>query len=259
MAKKNNKVKIGFRRRLSLYYLRFMTLIKITILITIGLLLFTNFFDTQKQKLFKIFTEISAKHGFVFEHLITAGQKNIPMQDIMEAIGTDEGVPIYSLNIDDIKARMDESPWVKVSLVERRLPNTLYIAIVENVPIAIWQSEQKLYLIDENGNSITSKNIENFGDLIHVVGKSANVYARSLLEDLNKHSNLAKKVISAVMQGQRRWDLNLEQKINVKMPDKAFDEAYEYLNSLNKQDKLFNQNYKTIDLRDPSKYYLEKH
>ena len=70
---------------------------------------------------------------------------------------------------------------------------------------------------------------------------------------------MAKKVVSAVRYGQRRWDLNLEQKINVKMPEKGFQEAYDYLNSLNKEGKLFDQNYKVINLKDPSKYYMEKH
>ena len=49
------------------------------------------------------------------------------------------------------------------------------------------------------------------------------------------------------------------QKINVKMPEKGFQEAYDYLNSLNKEGKLFDQNYKVINLKDPGKYYIEKH
>ena len=256
---KNNKVKLGFRRRLSLYYARLMLVVKIAIFFIAILLLFTNFFQLQKQKIFNIFVDITGSAGFVLENLITEGQRNTSMNDITEAIGADQGVPIYSLNIDDIRKRIEDNPWVKIALVERRLPNTLYVAIIERTPIAIWQFKQKIYLIDEDGNRITSKNIEKFGDLIHVVGQDANVYARGLIEDLEKHPSLAKKVISAVRYGQRRWDLNLEQKINVKMPDKEFKEAYDYLVSLDKKNKLFNQNYKIINLKDPNKYYLEKY
>ena len=43
------------------------------------------------------------------------------------------------------------------------------------------------------------------------------------------------------------------------MPDKGFSEAYDYLHALDKKGKLFNQNYKVINLKDPSKYYMEKH
>ncbi len=258
-ATKNNKVKLGVRRRLGLYYARFMLVVKILILFITILFLFTNFFQVQKQKIFNIFVDLTAEAGFVFEHLIIEGQKNITENDITEAIGADQGMPIYSLNIDDIRKRIEENPWVKIALIERRLPNTLYVAIMERVPIAIWQFKQKIYIIDEDGNRITSKDIEKFGDLIHVVGQDANVYARGLLEDLERHASLAKKVISAVRYGQRRWDLNLEQKINVKMPEKGFNEAYDYLNSLNKKGKLFDQNYRIINLKDSSKYYIEKY
>lgn len=261
MAKKskNNKVTISIKRRLSLYYLRFITLIKITILLTFALILFTDLLNKPKQKLLDIFVGKTAEAGLIFKHLVIEGQVNITEKEIIEAIGADYGIPVYSLNINDIRKRIEDNSWVKMALVERKLPDTLFVSIVERIPIAIWQFKQKLYLIDEEGNRISSQNIEKFGDLIHVVGQDANVYARSLYEDLDKHPSLAKKVVSAVRYGQRRWDLNLEQKINVKMPEKGFEEAYDYLNSLNKEGKLFDQNYKVINLKDPGKYYIEKH
>lgn len=195
MAKKskNNKATISIKRRLSLYYLRFITLIKITILLIFTLFLFTDLLNKPKQKLFNIFVDITAEAGLVFKHLVIAGQVKITEKEILEAIGADYGIPIYSLNIDDIRKRIEDNSWVKMALVERRSPETLYVSIVERIPIAVWQFKQKLYLIDEEGNRISSKNIEKFGDLIHVVGQDANVYARSLCEDLEKHHSLAKK------------------------------------------------------------------
>jgi hypothetical protein len=41
------------------------------------------------------------------------------------------------------------------------------------------------------------------------------------------------------------------------MPENGFNTAYNYLNLLNQKDKLFGQNYKLLDLRDPEKYYFE--
>lgn len=255
---KNTKVTISIKRRLSLYYLRFITLIKIGILLIFMILFLTDILNKPKQKLLRFFVEKTAEVGLVFKHLVIVGLVNINEEEIIHAINGEYGVPIYSLNIDDIRKRIEDNPWIKIALVERKLPNTLSVTITERTPIAIWQFKQKLYLIDEEGNRISSKNIEKFGDLIHVVGQDANVYARSLCEDLAKHPSFAKQVVSAIRYGQRRWDLNLEQKINVKMPEKGFQEAYDYLNSLNTEGKLFGQNYKVINLKDPTKYYMEK-
>ena len=43
------------------------------------------------------------------------------------------------------------------------------------------------------------------------------------------------------------------------MPEKNFEVALKYLSELNKAGRLFGQNYKIIDLRDPLKYYIEKY
>lgn len=256
---KPTKINLSFRRRLGLYYSRLMTLLKIIILLMVLILSFTNLFSVQRQKLSNMIIGITANYGFVFEHVIIQGQKNTSSSDIIDAIGTSEGVPIYALNINDIRTKIEDNPWIKAALVERRLPNTLYVMVIERNPIAIWQFQQKLYLIDEEGTRITSKNLEKFPNLLHVVGPDANIYALSLIEDLARHPDIAKRVVSAVRNGSRRWDLNLDQKINVKMPENNFNEAYDYLNSLNQKGKLFDQNYKTVNLRDESKYYIEKY
>jgi len=256
---KNSKIKLGFKRRASVYYSRIILLVKLTILVAAILLLFTNLLEKPKQKILGNLAVTLGSLGLVLDNVIIEGQKNITLDEIISSIGVGSSTPIYLVNIEDIRKKIEENPWVKIALVERRLPNSLYIAIVERNPIAIWQFNKKLYLIDEEGNRITSKNIGKFTDLVHVVGQDANIYAKALIEDLDKHPTLAKKVISAVRYGQRRWDLNLDQKINVKMPEKGFEEAYDYLNSLNKKDRLFNQNYKTLNLQDPNKYYIEKH
>ena len=138
------------------------------------------------------------------------------------------------------------------------MPNTLYINLLERTPIAIWQINGQFFLIDEDGYKITT-NIMPFPNLLHVVGSDANIYASKLIEDLSKYPELLKKVTSSVRYGDRRWNLNFEQDITVKMPETDFEEALNYIVELNKAGKLFNQNYKTIDLRDASKYYIEKH
>ena len=120
---------------------------------------------------------------------------------------------------------------IKAALVERRMPKTIYIAIIERKPIAIWQFEKKLYLIDEEGNRISNKDIEKFSKLLQVVGSDANVYAQNLVMELSKHPELAKRITSAVRYGERRWNLNLEQGITVKMPEDDFQKAYNYLNA----------------------------
>lgn len=260
-GKDNKKRIIRIKRLISLYFLRIINVIQILILFILFILLFSNYFNNLTFKLFSCFIDVTNQAGLILKHLIIAGQVNTNDNDILEAIDTktEYRIPIYLVNIEDIRKRIESNPWIKIALVQRRLPDTLFVVVVEKKPIAIWQFEQALYLIDEEGTKISSKNIENFKHLLHVVGQGANVHAGNLCKNLDRHPSLAKKVVSAVRYGQRRWDLNLEQKINIKMPEKSFEDAYDYLYLLDKNNKLFDQNYKVINLKDKNKYYIEKY
>lgn len=253
-----NKMNVGLKRRLYTLYLTTMFWSKVCLILFLLLFFFTNIFSSLRHDLLNRFYNVSSKSGFVLRNVIIEGQQHTLSTEIISAIGAEKGSPLFSVKISDVRSKLEDNPWVKAALVERRLPETLYIAIVERKPIAIWQFQQKLYLIDEEGNRISKDNIEKFNQLYHVVGVDANVYARSLIEDLARYPNISNRLVSAVRYGGRRWNLNLEQDITVKMPENGFNTAYGYLNALNQKEKLFGQNYKMLDLRDPEKYYIEK-
>jgi len=261
MNRKNRtagKTNISFRRRLWAYYNRLALLLKLLIVVFAVIFFYTSLFDNYKRVTHSWFLKFSADYGFVLENIIVEGQKNTPLKEIVDSLMADKGVPVFAIDILAVKERLEENMWIKAAVVERRLPSTMYIAVVERSPIAIWQFEQKLYLIDSEGNRISAYTGQEFESLLHVVGQDANIYAQVLLDELNKYPNLASKVKSAVRYGQRRWNLNFKEGITVKMPEIGFVVAYDYLNSLDKNNKFFNQDYKMLDLRDANKYYLEK-
>lgn len=253
--KQNN---LSLRRRLLVYYYRFIISLRLLFLAFILVFLFTDLLAPIKHELKQKFYYISARYGFVIENLIIQGEENIPPKDIISALKADKGDSLFAVNIEDAQKTLENNPWVQAAIVERRLPNTIYIVVVERKPIAIWQYNQQLYLIDEEGKRISDQEISKFKGLLHVVGLDANIYASSLIKSLDKSPSIAKMVVSGVRYGQRRWDLNLQQGITIKMPEKDFDQAYDYLNSLDKAGKLFDQNHAVLDLRDASRYYLEK-
>lgn len=257
-VKKANRANISLKRKWVLFLHRVVFFLKLVTLLLLVLLIFTDYFKIYKDKARDEFNSYMARYGFVLENIVVEGQENTSYNDIIKILNADKGDPIFSVELQAVKERLEEATWVKKAIIERRLPSTIYVAIMERKPVAIWQFKRKLYLVDAEGNRITKYNGEGFVDLIHVVGPDASIYASSLLEDINRYPNLASKIKSAVRYGNRRWNLNLEQGIVVKMPESAFGEAYEYLHLLHKDKKLFDQGYKMLDLRDSNKYYLEK-
>ena len=257
-SKRSNSIAISLKRRWLILFYRAILFLKLLVLLVIGLFMFTGCFDAYKKSAKKGFDKYAAQYGFVLENIIIGGQENTPYKDIVKALRADKGDSIFSVEMQEVKERLEDTTWVQKAIVERRLPSTIYITLVEREPIAIWQFRRKLYLVDSEGNRIIKYSGEGFSDLIHVVGQDANIYASNLLSEINKYPNLATKIKSSVRYGNRRWDLYFEQNIIVKMPESGFSDAYKYLHLINKDQKLFYQNYKILDLRDANKYYLEK-
>ena len=255
----SKKNKISLRRKAITYYRRLKLLIKLSLLVFILLFFFTGLFDLKKKMIANEFYKITAKNGLVLENVVIEGQRNISYKDIIDSLEATERMPILAVDLWAVKKRLEENKWVEAVLIERKLPSTIYIAIKEREPIAIWQFQGKSYLIDSEGNRITNYEKQNFKNLLQVVGQDANIYAQNLLDELARYPEIQKRVKSAVRFGQRRWDLNFREDFIVKMPENSFSLAYDYLNSLNKNKKLFNQNYKLLDLRDSNKYYFEYH
>lgn len=260
MDKRNlQKKRISFHRKALIYYSNFKLSIVVTTIIFVSLLFFTDLLNNFKNNLRTKFLSETAKKGFVLLNLEIGELKNVTAKEIVEYLGADKDIPIFSIDMLSVKNKLEENKWIESAMVARKFPSTIAIVIKERTPIAIWQFEGKLYLVDSEGNRISSYHGQKFDNLIQVVGSDANIYAQNLLFELNKYPSLAARVKSAVRFGQRRWNLKFNDNFTVKMPESDFAVAYQYLAALNKSNKLFGNNYKMLDLRDADKYYFERY
>lgn len=255
-----NKPNISLRRRIRVYYNRLQLLLKLFSLLIVYLIFFTHTLDSLKRWFMYNLYEYTADMDLVLENVVIEGQKNIPTDQIIPQLNADVGTPILSIDLNQVRSVLNKNSWIKNAIVTRRLPNTIYIGIIERKPIAIWQQNQKLHLIDEEGYIIQTDPSDKFKDLLHVVGVNANLHVKSLQDSLNVYPELSHKILSAVRYGDRRWNIILDQNITIKMPEQQnFGDALAYVNKLYKSDKLFNQNYQYLDLRDNTKYFFTKH
>lgn len=254
----SNQSALSLKRRGRIWISRFSIISKTTIILILYLLFFTPHLRFINDYILENLYELGGELGFRLETVIIRGNKHIDTQTLVSSLNADVGTPLFSIPLDKIYKELKNISWIKDVTLQRKLPDTIAINIIERVPIAIWQHHQTLSLVDMEGNVIDSHRIGDFATLLHVVGDDANLHAMSLIRDLKREPTLSNNVISAIRYGERRWNLILKQNITVKMPENDFVTALKYLAKMHEQNKLFDHNYKTIDLRDPTKYYIEK-
>ena len=113
----------------------------ILVLIVVSVYMFFNY--TQVIGSYPIKT-ISFKGDFIY-----ANENKIRKQ-LRSLIGQD----LIKIDILKIKDNVKENDWVNNVIVERRLPDTLFIEIFEYRPIIIWN---KNYYIDDKGKKFSVK------------------------------------------------------------------------------------------------------
>ena len=198
----------------------------------------------------------SAALGLVVTDIEVEGRDTTDTATIMDALKADRGTPILSVSPSRAKQQLESLPWVRSAAIERRLPGTLYVRLVERHPLAVWQHDGKQELIDRDGEVIPVKDLGRFSRLPTVVGERAAVHAAALLEMLGHEPELAARVTAAVRVDDRRWNLRLDHAIDVLLPEEGADAAWTRLASLERQSALLKRDVRAVDMRLPDRLVL---
>ncbi len=155
--------------------------------------------------------------------------------------------------IDEIRSNLR---WIKEVTISRSLPNILNITIVEYEPFAIWQSSDKKYIIDRDGNTIPFEDLEEVEKMVILSGNGANIHARSLFNIFAIDSTLSQNVYSATWVGNRRWNIRFENGLLIKLPENDIAQGWQNLIKIYEMPGSI-IGLKVIDLRIKDKIYLE--
>ena len=211
----------------------------------------SNWIKSEVNNLFVALVDGTANAGLRAEKVILHGRRNESKKDIQKALGIRIGAPLLSIDLDTARTRLEALPWIRAASVQREFPDTVRIRIVERRPLAIWQQQNKHYLIDEEGTVITSNILQTFENLLVLVGKNAPSRAGALINVLEREPDLQKRVDAAVRVGDRRWNIRMDNGTYIRLPEKNAVAAWDRFAKLERQYKLLSKDLVSIDLRIP--------
>jgi cell division protein FtsQ len=192
---------------------------------------------------------VTATMGLAVGEIDVEGRARTDAGAILRAVGATRGTPMLAVSPVEARRRLEALPWVRVASVERLFPSTLFVRITEREPLALWQRGGKLALIDRDGVVITDQNLERFPGLVVLVGEDAPRHAAALVEMLQTEPLLASRVAAAVRLGSRRWNLRLDNGIDIQLPEKNPQEAWAQLAKVERQSGVLAKNVEAVDMR----------
>lgn len=203
------------------------------------------------------FISASQATGLAVQEIRLSGRRNAERNALMTAIGVARDTPIFAVDLKRLQARIENLGWVEQARVSRHLPNVIAIHIDERTPFARWQHDGRLVVIDRAGVVITAHQPETYAALPLVVGPDAATEAVTLIDMMASDPGLQARVAAAVRVGNRRWNLKLDNGIDVLLPEAAADNAWKRLGALHRQDKILERDINVIDLRVEDRVFLK--
>jgi cell division protein FtsQ len=198
----------------------------------------------------------TARLGLVVTDIKVEGRETTDRDTILTALGAAPGTPILAMSPKRAKEQLESLPWIRSAVVERRLPDTLYVGLVERKPLALWQHGGKIELIDHEGTVIPVNRLDRFAKLPMVVGEHAPSHAAKLLEMLATEPDLASRVSAAIRVSDRRWNLRIDNAIDVLLPADTAANAWAQLARLERSNAILRRDVLTVDVRLPDRLVL---
>ncbi len=196
----------------------------------------------------------SASMGLKIENIYIEGRELADADVILALMNVQKGDPLFSVSPKDAQDLLTQIEWVRAAHVERRLPDTLFIRIEERQPIAFWQKDKVLHLVDRQGVMINdNENMARFKDLPIVLGEGAYKKAPEILKILSAYDVVFQRLESLSFISERRWDLNLSNDLTVKLPETGVSEALALLVDVQEKEAVLDKDIRHIDLREPGR------
>jgi cell division protein FtsQ len=187
--------------------------------------------------------------GFGIAEVVLSGEHELARDEILKIAGITPNSSLLFLDAAQARARLLTNPWVAEATVLKLYPGRLRIEIRERTAFALWQKDARVSLIANDGTVLEPNVPPAFAKLPLVVGEGAAQDSPGLLAMLARYPALARQVEASVLVAQRRWNLHLQNGVEVLLPESEPEQALRTLADLDREKHLLSRDIVIVDLR----------
>ena len=206
--------------------------------------------------------------GMRIGDILVAGRQRTNPVEISQILEPYYGQNTLSVDISAIQQRLQSLPWVREATVSRQLPDRLTTRLAEHRPVALWQpttlvpvsrsvsdgaAPEQLprgpALVSDQGDIIRVGAVYPFRHLPILSGSGAPAAAPDLLRLIAGEPTLAALFTGAERVDGRRWNVFIDGRVEVRLPEIDAAAAWHRLARLQREQRLLTRAIEAVDLR----------
>src|SRR4030088_763739 len=200
---------------------------------------------------------IANSAGFRITAVAINGRKQLTQDEVLAIGGVNGRSSLLFLDAAAVRNRLKSNPWIGEATVLKLYPGQLQIDIVERSAFALWHQGAGLSVISDDGAVLKPYVSRRFVSLPLVVGKGADTRARDFLALLDRYPQVRAVTKAAIFVGERRWNLRLNDGLDIRLPENDVGNALAALSKFDKEDRLFSRDITAIDMRLPDRLTVQ--
>jgi cell division protein FtsQ len=208
-----------------------------------------------EEKLTAVWAGIVARPEFAVRGVSVTGTTEAVEASVREAIGVVSGMSSLTLDVEDLRSRIESLGPVESATVQFDPQGTLRVAVVQRIEAALYRRpDGVLVLLDRGGVEIgPAGGRVRHPDLPVVLGEGAPQHVAEALDLLGAAPEIGPRLRAAVRVGERRWDLVLDRGLTIKLPGEAPLDALARVMALHYGEELLDRGLAEIDMRLPGR------
>ncbi len=187
--------------------------------------------------------------GFGVSVIAFSGQQELLNAELLEASGVTTRDSLLFVDAQAVRLRVKAMPLVREATVRKLYPDQLLITVTERKPYALWQFDGEVSVISADGTAIDKMRDQRFSRLPFVVGDGANERVPEYLSLAGAAGELKSRIVAGTLVGQRRWNLKLNNGVDIRLPENGAEAAIARLAALARDHKLPDKDVIAIDMR----------
>jgi cell division protein FtsQ len=191
--------------------------------------------------------------GFRIAAVSLTGPKEVSREEVLTTAGVTGRASLLFLDADTARERLMANPWIADAAVLKLYPDRLQITITERQAFALWQEDGRVSVIAADGTVLEPFVEDRYLGLPLVVGRGAEQQAKDFLAIVARYPDIGAVLHASVLIAQRRWNLRLNNGIDVRLPEGNVAQALDRLVTLDREKKLLSRDIVAVDLRLPDR------